>query len=59
MGLRIGTATLGVDDLNRLCTFHYRRLSFPTTRTPDRDIIFSRTDEACLAFFPREKLTED
>jgi len=56
---RVSIVTLGVRDLQRSYEFYHRRLGFPTTRTPERGIIFFQTGGTCLALYPFDKLAED
>ena len=56
---RISIITLGVKDLARSYEFYARGLGFPTSRTPDQEIIFFQTRGTCLALYPLYKLAED
>jgi len=56
---RISIVTLGVSDLERSYEFYHHGLGLPTTRTPERGIIFFQTGGTCLALYPRDELARD
>lgn len=59
MDPKITIITLGVKDLNRSYEFYKNGLGFPTTRTPEKGIIFFQTQGVCLALYPYEELAKD
>lgn len=56
---RISIITLGVVDLERSFRFYRDGLGFPTTWTPEKGVVFFKTNGTCLALYPLEKLAED
>jgi hypothetical protein len=56
---RISIVTLGVQDLRRSYEFYHTGLGFPTTRSPDEEIIFFQMQGVCLALYPLDKLALD
>ena len=59
MNPRITLITLGVKDLNRSLHFYRDGLGFPTTWTPEKGVIFFKTQGACLALYPYDELAKD
>src|SRR3954469_11149394 len=59
MESRISLITLGVADLHRSLLFYRDGLGFPTTWTPDKGVIFFKTQGTVLALHPFEHLAKD
>jgi uncharacterized protein len=59
MESRISLITLGVRDLERSLKFYRDGLSFPTTWTGEKGVVFFQTSGTCLALYPLDKLAED
>ncbi|NBD18124.1 MAG: VOC family protein [Cyanobacteria bacterium] len=55
---RISIITLGVSNLEKSYKF-YTALGFPTSKKPEDDIIFFKTDGVSLALYPLEQLAKD
>lgn len=56
---RISIITLGVVNLERSFRFYRDGLGFPTTWSPEKGVVFFKTNGTCLARYPLEKLAED
>ena len=56
---RISIITLGVQNIERSYRFYHHGLGFPTTRKPEKGIIFFQTIGVCLALFSYATLAED
>lgn len=56
---RISIITLGVKDLTKSYRFYHEGLGFPTSDTPDSNIIFFQTSGTCLALYVLEALATD
>jgi catechol 2,3-dioxygenase-like lactoylglutathione lyase family enzyme len=56
---RISLITLGVQDLDRALRFYRDGLGFPTTWTPDKGVIFFKTNGTILALYPYDHLAKD